>query len=310
MKPALHFPRFAKNLLAAALVATFGIAGFPAEAKTPKGSALATVKSKVAQGADAKALREEFRIMHNYCETDVTDRLEAVRFLLDSGMGVNQKDVNGVTPLEDILGAINSNKWYDNGNCEAVQEENNKIAMLLVSRGADMNVSVHDSGFKGSYNTAFETALMYGSANLVQIMIENGAKVNAVEGDITPLHRAWRADIAKVLLDNGAKVDAKDFQGNTPLMSSVGNTDTVRLLIERGANVNAVNKKGETALTMAQEAQKNLKGAWQKLTPAQRADKFYQENLVQINEYDKVISILKEAGAKAPAGGKKGAKKR
>lgn len=309
MKPAFHFPRFGKNLLAAALVAAFGIAGLPAEAKTPKGSALATVKSKVEQGADAKALREEFRIMHNYCETDATGRLEAVRFLLDSGMGVNQKDVNGVTPLEDILGAINSNKWYDNGNCEAVQEENNKIAMLLVSRGADMNVSVPDSGYKGSYNTAFETAILYGSANLVKFMIEKGAEVNAGEGDITPLHRAERADIVKLLLDGGAKVDAKDFDGNTPLMSS-GDADIVRLLIERGANVNAVNKKGETALTRALEAQNNLKGVWQRLTPAQRADKFYQENLVQINEYDKVISILKEAGAKAPAGGKKGAKKR
>ena len=41
MKPALHFPRFGKTLLAAALVATFGIAGLPAEAKPKQASAAA-----------------------------------------------------------------------------------------------------------------------------------------------------------------------------------------------------------------------------------------------------------------------------
>lgn len=39
MKPALHFPRLGKTLLAAALVATFGIASLPAEAKPKQASA-------------------------------------------------------------------------------------------------------------------------------------------------------------------------------------------------------------------------------------------------------------------------------
>ena len=39
MKPALHFPRIGKNLLAAAIVAMFGIAGLPAEAKPKQASA-------------------------------------------------------------------------------------------------------------------------------------------------------------------------------------------------------------------------------------------------------------------------------
>ena len=41
MKPALHFPRFGKTLLAAALVATFGIASLPAEAKPKQANAAA-----------------------------------------------------------------------------------------------------------------------------------------------------------------------------------------------------------------------------------------------------------------------------
>ena len=41
MKPALHFPRIGKTLLASALVATFGIASLPAEAKPKQASAAA-----------------------------------------------------------------------------------------------------------------------------------------------------------------------------------------------------------------------------------------------------------------------------
>ena len=49
MKPALHFPRIGKILLAAALVATFGIASLPAEAK-PKPKQASAAAGKPIQG--------------------------------------------------------------------------------------------------------------------------------------------------------------------------------------------------------------------------------------------------------------------
>ena len=55
MKPALHFPRIGKTLLAAALVATFGIAGLPAEAK-PKQASTAAGKPIKGEINAAKAL--------------------------------------------------------------------------------------------------------------------------------------------------------------------------------------------------------------------------------------------------------------
>ncbi len=60
-------------------------------------------------------------------------------------------------------------------------------------------------------------------------------------------------DIVKLLLENGAKVNAETSTGWTALMlaSRNGRHDTVEILIERGANVNAKDRQGRTALSHA-----------------------------------------------------------
>ena len=268
-----------------------------------------------------------------------TDRVEAVRFLLDNGVGANSasvKPIEGATPLEEVLSTLSWNRWHcsdEEKDCEGLRKEDSKVASLLVSRGANMNIQVPDGGGRGdTYLTALGTAAQCGSVELAAIMIENGAKVNAVDDQgNTPLHIAVQeghVGVVKVLLDKGAEVDAKEkgkyADGWTPLMWAVSSvagsgtdtvqasayTEIVQLLIEKGANVNAVNKKKETALTIAQDAQNMLKGIWQSLAPAQRANEFGQEYPVKINEYDKIINILKSAGAKASAGGKKASAKK
>jgi ankyrin repeat protein len=58
---------------------------------------------------------------------------------------------------------------------------------------------------------------------------------------------------ARKLLDNGANVNARDAEGNTPLIlaSFYASPECVALLIERGADVNTANKAGATALVRA-----------------------------------------------------------
>lgn len=79
----------------------------------------------------------------------------------------------------------------------------------------------------------------------------------------TPIHAAsWNghAEIVQVLIEAGANINALDEWGFSPLMaaSEVGNVQVVRLLVRAGAEVNFINEcqdcSGETALTLAAQS--------------------------------------------------------
>lgn len=55
------------------------------------------------------------------------------------------------------------------------------------------------------------------------------------------------------LISRGAQVDARDNDGNTPLITAVqlSDADSARLLLQSGAKVNATNAGGETPLIIA-----------------------------------------------------------
>lgn len=69
------------------------------------------------------------------------------------------------------------------------------------------------------------------------------------------LEASARGDAARVsgLLAEGAPIEARDTQGNTPLLRATqGNhADTARVLIEAGANVNAQNQMQDSAYLLA-----------------------------------------------------------
>ncbi len=102
-------------------------------------------------------------------------------------------------------------------------------------------------------------------ANLIQSgnrasaleLIENGADVNASQGDgTTPLHWAvYKVDreLVAELLERGAEVDVMNKYGSSPLAEAVklGNLDLVRQLLDAGADVESPNGDGQTALMLA-----------------------------------------------------------
>jgi ankyrin repeat protein len=99
-------------------------------------------------------------------------------------------------------------------------------------------------------------ATLYADSDLMRLLIDKGADVNAsVASGATAL--LWGAgDVAKVrlLVKHGAKVDVRSELGRTPLLVAstyAGNAQVVELLLSAGANANDRDQFGETALTSA-----------------------------------------------------------
>ena len=73
-------------------------------------------------------------------------------------------------------------------------------------------------------------------------------------GGSTPLHHAagfGTADVVTLLLDSGADINAKNRRGSTPLHWAIHDEAKVRLLLARGADVNAKQVEGRTPVYQA-----------------------------------------------------------
>lgn len=103
-------------------------------------------------------------------------------------------------------------------------------------------------------------AVRVGSRQIVALMLERGARVNASakRDGLTALEESVRLDhpdIARMLIDAGADVDKTGKDGQTPLMlaAKLGRTNIVQLLIEADAYLNDTDATGRTPLTLAEE---------------------------------------------------------
>ncbi len=144
-----------------------------------------------------------------------------------------------------------------------------QIAWKLTRQGAPKPQDDHvayfwQAGVAGNPNLVFDsgqTALHFaasqGHTGLMQLLIAQGANVNAVDlpGN-TPLHRAVEngdLEAAGLLLDQGADINAKDFNSNTTLHLALTNKiplETTSFLLARGALPNAKNNFGNTPVHM------------------------------------------------------------
>ncbi len=163
-------------------------------------------------------------------------QVEAAQALLEGGSDINQKDVDGNTPL--VLSLLN--KHFD-------------LAQTLVDKGADLNIANKDG------RTALFTAVEIKNEeysprpslkendkrtawDLVQSVVNKGAKVNAQLTGTVELH--------KFAQDQGDKTMAA---GATAFMRAArgGDVETMRLLLSKGADAKLANKDGLTALLAA-----------------------------------------------------------
>ena len=128
------------------------------------------------------------------------------------------------------------------GDIEAVKQH--------LAAGTDVNAEDH---YK---STPLEFAAQGGHRKIVELLIAEGADVNANSKSGTPLHSAAiqdRSEIVELLIDEGADMDWKNMAGYTSwdLALIHGHKETAALLITKGADVNAKNDDGMTPLHFA-----------------------------------------------------------
>jgi pectate lyase len=105
---------------------------------------------------------------------------------------------------------------------------------------------------------SLQEAAAISDVSLVKSLIEQGVNVDFIEGadNQTALHRAAMSghkDVVELLLANGADIDAGESSCKTPLHYAVekGYNEIAELLIAKGADVNAKNNSGQTPLDIA-----------------------------------------------------------
>ena len=177
-----------------------------------------------------------------------TGNIEAVKQHLADGGDVNSKSDIGRTPLDvaiafkqplitDLL-RKHGGKTRDElkaaesivvavelGNIEAVKQHLND--------GTEVNAK------GGTGRTPLHWAAIEGHKEIAELLIAEGADVNAKGDDGTPLQFAaivGSGEIVELLIANGADVNAKDNDGKTPLdwANRYNHTETADLLRKHG----------------------------------------------------------------------------
>ncbi|MDD7805904.1 MAG: ankyrin repeat domain-containing protein [Endozoicomonas sp. (ex Botrylloides leachii)] len=119
-----------------------------------------------------------------------------------------------------------------------------------LSSGADFNAAIDGL-------TGLMLAACKGHTEIAELLIENGANINAAgENGWTALMLAAennKKEVVKLLIGKGANVNAMRENGWTPMISTAQNNHKVlvELLIDRGASVNAMRENVVTALMSA-----------------------------------------------------------
>ncbi len=127
--------------------------------------------------------------------------------------------------------------------------KNNDLSTLKSLLDKKINANVYDD----DSDHILMYAAFYASADCMELLINNGANVNAVNKTLeTPL--MWcNHDLqkTKLLLQHGANVNAIAASGNTALLVAcvgAGQYEIVKFLLDNGADPFAINNKGQTAL--------------------------------------------------------------
>lgn len=196
---------------------------------------------------------------------DVVSRLDhhkVVEVLRDKRAGINaQKDLDPMLlamgyAFDDVMRFLldeanpMSARWR-NPLDVACFMKNHEAVQLLLDKRVEFNIQSE------RLDSALGSAVCAGVAQLILILLDNGANINArfrLYGNPLQLATYWdREDVARLLIDKGADINAVGGgYGNALAAASCGGPeDVVRLLLEKGADANAHDEGYGNALQTA-----------------------------------------------------------
>jgi uncharacterized protein len=209
--------------------------------------------------ADAQDPRQHSNLDRQLLQAVNERAIRSARRLLKRGANIEAKDQGGSTAL--IIAAESGDSamvkfLLDSGADPASRGNNHETALIHAARaGAADSVEVLLGATSGiqEKNEALFTATEGGSVAVV-ISTDANSKPNEQDKPVATdgPEPTWVKTV-RVLLDSGADLEARDEEGETPLIraASYGQTDIFRLLLHKGANLNARDKNGMTALIAA-----------------------------------------------------------
>ncbi|KAJ5067186.1 ankyrin repeat ph and sec7 domain containing protein secg-related [Anaeramoeba ignava] len=171
--------------------------------------------------------------LHFVCQNINGNSLEVIKYLIEKGININEKNKNKETPLHFVCQNINGNSL--------------EVIKYLIEKGININEKNQDK----------ETPLHFvcqnineNSLEVIKYLIEKGININEKNKDEnTPLHITCQNDskeIVELLLGKeGINVNEKNKDENTYLHIACQNTslEIVQLLLgKEGINVNEKNK--------------------------------------------------------------------
>ena len=171
-------------------------------------------------------------------------RVKLVNALIEAGADIELAGYGGVRPLH-----------------AAALAGQDRIVSLLIALGAKVDAT--DNLGRTPLLSLVSGAVE--STAALKILLEAGADPNLLDGPVRShaldyAARQGRADVSEILLSHGAKVNASDNQhGKTPLHYAItlclraagGHLEVVEVLIAHGADVNAKDAEGLTPLQLA-----------------------------------------------------------
>jgi ankyrin repeat protein len=145
-----------------------------------------------------------------------------------------------------LAGPVLGNRLHD-----AIKVGEADKVKALVKSSPELLEDQHDAD-----STPLFMAVQMGNEDMVQALLDAGAKVDHGTNSQTPLHVAIAKGyqpIAEALLKHKADANAADSNGQPPLFQAVikGDKDLVTLLIDHGAKVSVEDKQGATPMAYA-----------------------------------------------------------